>query len=146
MIQVLTLDDFEAVKQLWKENPKNFSVPYTKELTEILESNQYFGIYQNNELICMGGFKIMKRNPEIRLIHLCVKKEFRGQGLGILMVRHISDEVEKLNSNLEFCCYYRQGAKNNTFWAKYLLKEPTLIEKKTMCTYRGILDINKIRN
>ena len=75
MIQILTRDNKEDVKALWKENPKSMSIPFDEEINKVLDSNTYYGIYKDNELICMGGLRVMKRKPENRIIHLCSAAE-----------------------------------------------------------------------
>ena len=144
MIQILTRDNKEDVKALWKENPKSMSIPFDEEINKVLDSNTYYGIYKDNELICMGGLRVMKRKPENRIIHLCVKKEYRHQGYGKLLVQYICDVIKKLDNKLESVVYFREGAKNNGFWEKYIKEDPLKIEHKTMNTFRGVLDFEKI--
>jgi GNAT superfamily N-acetyltransferase len=144
MIQVLTMENKADVKALWKENPKSMSIPFEAEIDKCLESGTYYGEYIDNTLVCMGGLRVMKRKPENRVIHLCVKKEYRNQGYGIKLVRHIANKVKELNNGHEFCVYYREGSKNNGFWTKYITEEPLRIEHKTMVTFRGKLDFDKI--
>ena len=144
MIQVLTRENKDDVKSLWKENPKSMSIPFDEEINKVLDSNTYYGIYKDGELVCMGGLRIMKRKPENRIIHLCVKKDYRLQGYGKLLVQYICKVIKEINNGLESVVYFREGAKNNSFWCKYIKDNPLKIEHKTMNTFRGVLDFNKI--
>lgn len=144
MIQVLTMENKADVKALWKESPKDMSIPFEEEINKCLESGTFYGEYIDDILVCMGGLRIMKRKPEDRIIHLCVKKDYRNKGYGIKLIRYIANQKKKLENNHEFCVYFREGAENNSFWNKYINSNPERIEHKTMNTFRGILDFNKI--
>lgn len=142
-IVLLTLDDRDEVKSLWKENRGTMSIPYNEIVDRTLNTGSFYGIYENGRLVCMGGFQTMKRKPENRIIHLCVKKEKRRRGYGKRLVRYICEKIAELDNGKESVVYFVEGAENNGFWMKYVKDNPCRIEHDGMNTLRGVMDFNK---
>lgn len=105
-IEYATMEDKSGVLKIWKdkENAKNLSIPFNAKVDKYLNEKRMFCIKNDGEIIAFGGFSIMKRNPEIRIEHLCVDKKYRNQHLAVSIMKRIVDEVKDINLPLIITC------------------------------------------
>ena len=145
MIQVLTLKDKENVKELWKKNNKTMSLPYDTAIDKMLNSGTFYGIYKDNILIAMGGLQVMIRKPENRIIHLCVKDEYKRHGYAHMLLEYIVDKIIELDNGKECIVDFKKDADNNPFCYKYIVDgSAEEIPYKSMTLIKGVLDFSKI--
>ena len=128
-LKFLSIEDIPKIKILWKENRENLGIPFNKTLEELIEKESFLGLFDNNNLIGMCGYRIMKRNPSIRIVKLCVQKEYRNNGYATMMIKKI---IELLNNvDLQIYIECKDGAENNSFYDKIAYFERTE-DRKTM--------------
>lgn len=140
-IEMCTVEDIQEIKKLWKQGGRDLGIPYTNELQNLINDNRFFCIKNNNnEIISFCGYKIMKRNPEIRICHLLVHKDERNKHIGFEHIKHIVRETKHLDLPLVAHC--RDGAANNSFYEKYKLKDYSTIIRESGFKIR-VYELNK---
>lgn len=126
-IELCTLEDVQEIRNLWKLSKQDLGIPFTNELHSLINNNHFFCTKDNNKIISFCGYKVMKRNPEIRICHLFVIPEERNKHIAHTYIKHIIKETENLNLPLIVHC--RDGADNNSFYEKYKLKDYTILTR-----------------
>ena len=142
-IELCNIEDIQEIRSLWKLSKKDLGIPYTKELQSLIDKNTFFCMKDDNEnIISFCGYKVMKRNPEIRICHLFVHPEERNKHMASEYIKHIVRETKHLNLPLIVHC--RDGADNNSFYEKYKLKNFTILTRDNGFKNRVYeLDIDK---
>jgi GNAT superfamily N-acetyltransferase len=121
------------------------SIPYDVTIDRVLTSQNFYGMFVDDELVAMGGIQIMTRKPENRIIHLCVKQDKRKHGYGQQLVQYLANILLELDNNNENIVYFKDGAENNGFCKKYVKEEEiTKVQLKSMTLLRCKLDFDKI--
>lgn len=146
MIRKLTIQDYQNFSALWKANANALSVPYEKILKDALTLHQSYGIFINDKLIGFGGYQVMQNKNEIRIIHICIDKNYRKQGYGFQIVSFIIQQIKMLNILKPIFVYYRKGAENNGFWEKYTYNEREEQHKKTMTVIKAKIKLDLFKN
>ena len=77
----------------------------------------------------MCGYRIMKRNPSIRIVKLCVQKEYRNNGYATMMIKKIIELLDNVDLPIYIEC--KDGAENNSFYDKIAYFE-RIEDRKTM--------------
>lgn len=127
-IELCTMDDIKEIRELWKQGKPDLGIPFTSGLKKLIDSNRFFCTKnENGKIVSFCGYKIMKRNPEIRICHLLVSIEERNKHIATEYIKHIVKETNHLNLPLVVHC--RDGADNNSFYEKYKLKNYTIITR-----------------
>lgn len=141
MVDNLTIDYVDDIKNLWKQNKDNLSIPFTKEIINPIQENRMFGIIVDGKLAGFCAYRVLKRNPAIMVDHLCVSKEFRNRGFAREILKKINSVTPKALPMVLTC---RDGSENNTFYDKFA-KTYKIIEKKTMKLRLYTLNREKLR-
>ena len=128
-LKFLSIEDIPKIKILWKENRENLDIPFNKALEELIEKESFLGLFDNNNLIGMCGYRIMKRNPSIRIVKLCVQKEYRNNGYATMMIKKIIELLNNVDLPIYIEC--KDGAENNSFYDKIAYFE-RIEDRKTM--------------
>ena len=128
-LKFLSIEDIPKIKILWKENRENLGIPFNKTLEELIEKESFLGLFDNNNLIGMCGYRIMKRNPSIRIVKLCVQKEYRNNGYATMMIKKIIELLNNVDLPIYIEC--KDGAENNSFYDKIAHFE-RIEDRKTM--------------
>ena len=138
-IEKLDKKDIDDILNLWKKDRETLGIPFRKTIYDLLNNKAFFGIKQNGKLIAMCGYKVMKRNPSIRITKLCVDEKYRKQGIALYLIRFIKNITK--DTNLIMYAECKDGAENNAFYNKIGTLHH-IEERKTM-TVR-FYEINKI--
>ena len=128
-LKFLSIEDIPKIKILWKENRENLGIPFNKTLEELIEKESFLGLFDNNNLIGMCDYRIMKRNPSIRIVKLCVQKEYRNNGYATMMIKKIIELLDNVDLPIYIEC--KDGAENNSFYDKIAYFE-RIEDRKTM--------------
>lgn len=129
MIRLLTNEDKDNIKLLWKSNQINLGIPFNKSIDELIENKTFYGYFLDDKMIGMCGYKIYKRSNTIRIVKLCIKEEYRQNGYGTEIVNYILSKIKKYNLPIYVEC--REGADNNKFYDKIGLFD-RIEKRKTM--------------
>lgn len=140
-IELLTIGDIPEIKKLWKQGGKDLGIPFTNELEGLINDNRFFCTKNdNNEIVSICGYKIMKKSPEIRICHLLVHKDERNKHIGFEHIKHIVNETKHFD--LPLIAHCRDGALNNSFYEKYKLKDHDTIVRDSGFRSR-VYELNK---
>lgn len=89
-ITKLTSADCNDVDELMKRNSKTLGFLPQAVLIDYLERGLVLGAKVNDNRLV--GYLLYARNSQrFRITHLCVSKDFRGQGIAKLLIRHLQD-------------------------------------------------------
>lgn len=138
-IEILTEADIPQILELWKRDKETLGIPFRKTIFDLLNNKAFFGIKQDGNLIAMCGYKVMKRNPSIRITKLCVDENYRMRGIALRLIGFIKDITKDMDLKMYAEC--KEGAENNSFYDHIGTLHHTE-ERKTM-TVR-FYEINKI--
>lgn len=116
IIEILNENDVDKILKLWKTEPEVLGIPFRKSIFELINKQQFFGIKKDGELIAMCGYRVMKRNPSIRITKLCVNNTYRNKGIATDFIRYIQDKTDCLKLKMYAEC--KDGAENNGFYDK----------------------------
>lgn len=95
VLRTCTPEDFDDVVGLGDKYKSSLGLMRYEAYREYLESGTVFGVYADGELCAYALFALPRR--EIRLAHLVVAEEHRGQGLATMLV----DSIRVKYSDLE---------------------------------------------
>ena len=116
LIEELKRDDIHDILELWNKEKDVLGIPFRKTIFDLIDAHSFFGIKIDGKLIAMCGYKIMKRNPSIRITKLCVDEEYRNQGIASMFIRLIQNKTNSLELKMYAEC--KDGANNNGFYEK----------------------------
>lgn len=128
-IETLTDADIPDILELWKKDRETLGIPFRKTIFDLLNNKSFFGVRCDGKLIAMCGYKIMKRNPSIRITKLCVDENYRKQGIALYLIRFIKGITKDIDLIMYAEC--KDGAENNSFYDKIGTLHHTE-ERKTM--------------
>lgn len=140
-IELCTMNDVQEIRKLWKLSKQDLGIPFTKELQGLIDKNHFFCTKNNDgKIVSFCGYKIMKRNPEIRICHLFVCPEERNKHIATKYIEHIVEETKSLD--LPLIAHCRDGADNNSFYEKYKLKDYDILIRDSGFKNR-VYELNK---
>ena len=96
-IEVMTLDDLETIKDILASDFDEFwnHNVFKEELQS--ENSKYLVAKLNNEIIGFAGIKIILDEADV--MNIVIKKIYRNQGVGTLLLNEIILLCKKLNLN-----------------------------------------------
>jgi ribosomal protein S18 acetylase RimI-like enzyme len=128
-IELLKREDEKELLILWRKQGDVLGIPFKSGLYKLIDAKQFYCIKENNKIIAFCAYKIMKRQPEVRLCHLCVDENYRNLGIAKFLIQNI---LKSIPSDLDFVAHAKDGAENNSFYDKYKLCDYEIEHKKTM--------------
>lgn len=142
-IECLTQEDVPKILILWKKQGDVLGIPFKSTINKLIDSNCFFGIKENDKLIAMCGYKIMKRFPEIRITKLCVDEKYRRNSIATFLLKYVIDKT--IDYGLQMTAECKDGVDNNFFYNHYG-SVIGIKECKTMKVRKYKIDINKVMN
>lgn len=142
-----TSNDFLWIKQLWYSNRDTLSIPFSRCITALCEDENCIIAELDGSPIGIGTICFKPRMYEIRIEHLVIDKNYRGKGLGTLILSTLINNFVVKDIGLfepEIVAYAVVGATNNRFYSKYA-KSKSLVHRKTKDLYRFVLDKGVIK-
>ena len=138
-VEELQKKDVPYILEIWKRAGDVFGIPYKQEINELIEGKRFLCIRENGKIVAMSGYKVMKKQPEVRIVHLWVAKTYRRKGLAVALIKELMERGGNLA--LTACC--KEGAENNKFYDRFAINYETET-KKTMNVRKYYLDKEKI--
>lgn len=139
--------DIEQASKLWKSEVKALGPLWHGDIESYLEDDAFFCIKDDdNNIVAMCSYHVMKVRPEVRIEALVVAPEYRGRGYSKDLIYKCYQENNNLIDYLhyDFTAEAREGEPNNTFYDKISTSmEPK--PKKTMVIRTYHLDVDKIK-
>ena len=92
------LKDGDYIKQVLEIEQDSFVSPWNKEmfLSSINdEFSQLYVLLEGKNVIAYGGYKFFEESSDI--LNICVKREFRRQGIGCRFLEYIIEKIKLKN-------------------------------------------------
>ena len=141
-IKLAKMQDKDNILKLWKKNRKNLTIPFNSVVdSAIIEDRMYIAV-ENNAVIGMCSFKVMKIRPEIKLSNICVDEQYRNKGLGSNLMLKAIEATRELD--LPYFLTARMGAENNIFYEKFCERE-CIVNRKSLDAIRYKVDVEKLK-
>lgn len=143
-IRLANMVDKEQILKIWndKKNKPNLSIPFNCEIDKCINQHRMYVVVLKDDIIGFGAYQIMKKEPEIRIKHLCVDEKYRRNGVAINIIFRIATDLIDIDLPLVAIC--RDGADNNNFYEKYKKENYTTVSRKTLNCRRYVMDKDKI--
>lgn len=81
---------------------------------ELIDNDQLFVLYDDNTLLGLGEFRIMKSNPHYGDIGVVVAEEYRKKGVGTYILTKLKEHCYENNLKPLACCDVKNIASKNT--------------------------------
>ncbi|MCR4694793.1 MAG: GNAT family N-acetyltransferase [Pseudobutyrivibrio sp.] len=141
-IRTLTIDDYEEVYSLW-ESIHGFAMRTLDDSREgikkFLQRNPGLSIVAVCEGLIVGSILVGNDGRHGSFYHVCVKEEYRKQGIGKAMVTEAMIRLNKEGINKIQLVAFKGNEIGNAFW-----HEECWNERKDYNTYDFVLNVENI--
>lgn len=139
-------DDIEQVSKLWKSEVRALGPLWKGDIESYIDDGSFYCIKDDNKIVAMCSYHVLKQRPEVRIEALVVTPEYRGKGYSKDLIYKCYKENNNLIDRLgySFTAEAREGEPNNTFY-DHISTEMIAKPKKTMVIRTYYLDVDKVR-
>lgn len=111
------IDDFDIIKNLWKENKREFGVPYTKSIMRFIEKTNSYLMFVDDVFVGMCGFT-KNRQGEIYIVCIGITSNNKRKGYELTLLKFICNLIYKRFGLCDVYAIALDGAENNNFYDK----------------------------
>jgi GNAT superfamily N-acetyltransferase len=117
-IEYATLDHIDEIDRLWGMERATLGFMPREAFISAIKKKWIFVYFSNDKIEAYLQFRFTQKTQCLNIVHLCVDKQFRGQGISDLLINKLVENFRYQARGIRLNC--RTDYKNAiTFWTRY---------------------------